>query len=345
MRVMLAMSGGVDSSVCGHLLLKQGYHVEGVTFDIGVTSREKFAKDVEDAKSVAKALSIPHKVVSFREMFKEQVVDPFVEGYKHGKTPNPCVICNRVLKFGALLEYAMNQGYDKLATGHYAAVREVDGKMYLAKAKDQRKDQTYFLYGVAHWDKVLFPLGDYTKDEIREIAKDLGLRVGDKKDSQEVCFIDKDYREFLESQNISLPPKGSFVDGTGRILGCHLGIHNYTIGQRKGLNIALGHRAYVTGVDPETNEVILGTEEALYKTLVKARLPQTLAHPILEDKVYEVKTRYKLTGDMAKVNYEDGCLYGHFDPPVRAPAPGQSMVVYDGDLVITGGEIVASSNG
>lgn len=335
------MSGGVDSSLAGYLLQEKGYEVEGVTFDTGMTEREKFKKDVDDAKVVAKSLGINHRVVVYNDYFKEEVVKPFVDAYLEGKTPNPCVICNRVLKFGNLMKYALQNGFDKLATGHYANVTKIGDRFYLKKAKDITKDQTYFMYGAGNLDKVIFPLGDFTKVETRELAHKLNLKTMDKKDSQEVCFISTNYRDFLNGLDLELPESGDFVDIDGNVLGKHEGIFNYTVGQRKGLNIALGSRAYVIDVNVKENKVVLGDESMLFKKKVVAKMPDTVDTSLLQDgKIYEVKTRYTRTGSPAKVYVEDGKLIGEFENGVRAPALGQSMVVYDGDVVITGGEIV-----
>lgn len=339
MTVLLAMSGGVDSSVACYLLHQEGYDVKGVTFDIGVTDRNKFERDVSDAKKVASELGIEHEVVSYKELFKSEVLEKFVKGYEEGKTPNPCAICNRVLKFGALLDYAMDNGYEFLATGHYARLKEVGGKKYLFKAKDDKKDQTYFLYGVKDWSKVLFPLGDYTKEEIRKIASKLNLATKEKKDSQEVCFIKNDYRDFLKSYKKIDEKLGNYVDDKGNVLGSHCGISNYTIGQRKGLNISFGSRKYVVNIDKDKNEVILGDDEDLYHNTVEAFIHPDKLSTEIEDKIYEVKVRYTRKGESAKVAINDNRLIAYFTNAVRGPAPGQSMVVYDGDRLVIGGEI------
>lgn len=340
MKVLLAMSGGVDSSLCGHLLQEMGHEVHGVTFDTGMTDREKFKKDVEDAKAVAESLGFGHSVVEYKDYFRKNVVNPFIDAYLAGKTPNPCIICNRVLKFGTLMDYAISHGYDMLATGHYANVGKIGDRYLLKKAKDERKDQTYFMYGASNLDRVIFPLGGFTKTETRELAHKIGIKTMDKKDSQEVCFISTNYRDFLNSENVKLPAEGNFIDIDGNVLGKHEGTFNYTIGQRKGLNIALGARAYVIDIDTKNNTVTLGDESYLFKKTVVAKMPETVDANLLEDKVYEVKTRYKLHGDPARVRFDGKYLIGEFEKGVRAPAVGQSMVVYDGDYVITGGEIV-----
>lgn len=336
------MSGGVDSSLSGYLLQDMGYEVEGVTFDTGMTEREKFNRDVEDAKAVAKSLGFNHRVVVYGDYFKEEVVKPFVDAYLDGKTPNPCIICNRVLKFGNLMKYALENGFDKLATGHYANITKVGDKYCLKKAKDITKDQTYFMYGAGNLDKVVFPLGNFTKVETRELAHKLNIKTMDKKDSQEVCFISTNYRDFLNELNLDLPESGDFVDVNGNVLGKHEGIFNYTVGQRKGLNISLGSRAYVVDVNVKENKVVLGDESMLFKKKVIAKMPETVDGSLLEGgKIYEVKTRYTRTGSPALVRVEgNNLLVGEFEDGVRAPAIGQSMVVYDGDIVITGGEIV-----
>lgn len=345
MDVMLAMSGGVDSSVAAYLLQQEGHTVTGVTFDTGVTPRERFDRDVADARSVAASLSMDHHVVGYADLFRREVLDAFIEAYRQGKTPNPCAVCNRCLKFGALLEYALSNGFEALATGHYARIVEWQGRRYLAKARDRRKDQSYFLYSVDPQLPIVFPLGGFTKGEIRAIASKLGLVTQEKRDSQEICFIEHDYRDFLEAYGHPLPGEGNFVDKDGRVLGRHKGIHAYTIGQRKGLEIALGVRAYVTEIRPDVDEVVLGVEEDLYRSVVRAKLPDGVSPPLLDEGIYEVKTRYTAEGGRARVVYrpETRMIEASFDPPVRAPAPGQSMVVYRDDVVITGGEILCEA--
>lgn len=340
MKVLLAMSGGVDSSLCGYLLQEKGYEVVGATFNTGFSDAEKFKRDVADAKSVADYLGIEHRVIDYSHLFKEEVIDPFIQSYKDGKTPNPCVICNRILKFGTLMDYAMENGFDFLATGHYAKVGEFHGRTLLKKAKDDRKDQTYFMYEADNLEHVIFPLGNFTKDETRALAKKLGIKTSDKKDSQEICFIKTDYRDFLNSQNVDLPSEGYFIDINGNILGRHKGTHNYTIGQRKGLEIALGSRYYVVAIDTKNNTVTLADESQLYKKHVVAKVFNQKNLDILTNKDYEVKTRYTLHGSDAKIKYEDGKLIANFYDGVRAPAIGQAMVIYDGEYVIGGGEIV-----
>ena len=340
MKVLLAMSGGVDSSLCGHLLQEMGHEVHGVTFDTGMTDREKFKKDVEDAKAVAESLGFGHSVVEYKDYFRKNVVNPFIDAYLAGKTPNPCIICNRVLKFGTLMDYAISHGYDMLATGHYANVGKIGDRYLLKKAKDERKDQTYFMYGASNLDRVIFPLGGFKKTETRELAQKICLMCFYNNYSQEVCFISTNYRDFLNADNVKLPAEGDFIDIDGNVLGKHEGTFNYTIGQRKGLNIALGARAYVIDIDTKNNTVTLGDESYLFKKTVVAKMPETVDANLLEDKVYEVKTRYKLHGDPARVRFDGKYLIGEFEKGVRAPAVGQSMVVYDGDYVITGGEIV-----
>ena len=253
------MSGGVDSSVSAYLLLKQGYSVDGVTFNL---TGKSASQAISDAKSVSLKLGINHSVLDMQKEFNKNVIDYFVSEYKNGRTPNPCVMCNKTIKFGLFLEYALKNGYDYVATGHYANI-VYDEKIgrYLLKNNKSNKDQSYFLYGLNQHQlsHAIFPLGSYEKPEIRKIAKEIGLPVFEKSESQDICFIKNiTHGEFIKNYTQSDFKKGNFVNIEGKILGTHSGIVNYTVGQRKGLGIALGKPAYVTHIDAENNNIVLG---------------------------------------------------------------------------------------
>lgn len=358
-RVVVAMSGGVDSSVTAALLKEQGYEVIGMTMQIWPKSQENPAQEnpggccslsaVEDARSVAYELGIPYYVVNLRETFEREVIDYFCHEYASGRTPNPCIVCNHRLKFKALLEKALALGADYVATGHYARVRydERRGRFLLLKGVDKHKDQSYALYGLTQYQlgHTLFPLGELTKDETRHIATRLGLPVAAKQDSQEICFVpDNDYRGFLRQR---IPEKicpGPFLDRTGRVLGMHKGLPFYTVGQRRGLGVAARERLYVTGLDPERNAVILGPLEDLYRTGLKAEAVNWVSiTPPSSSLTAAVKVRYNGPETPAElIPKGESEVIVHFRQPVRAVAPGQAAVFYHEDEVLGGG-IIASA--
>ncbi len=354
-KVMVGMSGGVDSSVCALLLREQGYEVMGVTLkmfgDEDIIQTEKEGKtccalnDVLDARSVAYKLGFEHLTFNFKDCFREKVMKQFAESYISGHTPNPCIECNRHVKFDKMLRRAFELGYDYIATGHYAVVEydEERGRYLLKRPSDRRKDQTYVLYSLTQEQlaHTLFPLGRLEKSQVREIAEKAGLVNSDKPDSQDICFVpDGKYADFIKKFTGIESPEGNFVSTDGRILGTHKGIINYTIGQRKGLGIALGKPAYVVRKDIVSNTVVIGEEQDLYTTELIAEDVNLIAvESITEPLRITAKTRYGQMEQSAVLSCEDGIYKVVFDEPQRAVTSGQAVVFYDGDIVIGGGTI------
>ena len=349
-RVLLGMSGGIDSTVSAMLLLEQGYEVVGVTFRTydsikeSCLAREKGCCSIEsimEAKHNAERMGFEHHIVDFRETFRRCVIQNFIDEYMSGRTPNPCVLCNSHIKWGELLRVADDLHCDYVATGHYAQIRERDGHLYLANAVDTRKDQTYFLWMLTEQQlrRTIFPLGGLTKDQVREIARQHGYtQLAEKKESQEICFVtDNDYRSFLRANVPDYAERvheGNYVDAQGHILGRHQGYANYTIGQRKGLGIALGQPAYVTHIDAERNEVTLGSNADLYATELTFR--GYGLRVIGDGSPIYARIRYKSQAVEATLKNES-CL--QFATPVWGITPGQSVVLYQEGLVIGGGII------
>lgn len=345
-QVMLGMSGGVDSAVAALLLKEQGYDVFGVTLRLFDGERAcGSADEAEDARRVAALLGISHETVALGECFRSEVMDRFAKSYIKGITPNPCIECNRYIKFGKMLAYAEAHATDCIATGHYARIeRDVNGRYLLKKAADAHKDQTYVLYALTQHQlaHTLFPLGDYRKEEIRRIAEEKGFINAHKRDSQDICFVpDGDYAAFIERHTGKTFPEGNFVDLDGNVLGTHRGLIRYTVGQRKGLGIALGKPAFVCRKDEATNTVILGDNNDLFSKTLTAHDVNLIACDTLDGAVrVTAKVRYGQTEQPATVTMiGEGRIRVDFDTPQRAIAAGQSVVLYDGDTVVGGGII------
>jgi tRNA-uridine 2-sulfurtransferase len=352
--VLLGMSGGVDSSVAAALLVRQGYHVCGLTLQVWEHEDESVAASkkwqergcckVGLAKHVAKLLNIPHDVLDAREHFRAGVIDDFLHGYTNGTTPNPCVRCNERVKIRMLIDLAASRGFDYVATGHYARLQMLGPAPALVRAADHRKDQTYFLYRLRpQWlRKLLFPVGELHKSTVWEEAEALGLPPDELKESQEICFVTQgDYRTFIEHEHPAAKKSGRFVNEAGQHLGQHDGIAFYTPGQRRGLGIATGRRLYVQQVNPSTNTVLLGPEEALYKNECTVSDLNLLDPRLAEGETeVHVKLRYATPATPATVStLGSGTLAVRFHHPQRAISPGQSAVFYDRDVVLGGGII------
>jgi len=355
-KVVVGMSGGVDSSVAACLLKEQGYDVIGVTMQIWQEENpDQTAENggccglsaVDDARRVAWSLGIPYYVMNFRKEFKESVMDYFVGEYLHGRTPNPCIACNRFVKWEALLKRSMEIGADYIATGHYARIMQLpNGRYTIRNSVTAAKDQTYALYNLTQEQlkHTLMPVGDYTKEEIRQIAEANHLAVAKKKDSMEICFIpDNDYAGFIEQAVDHVPGCGNFVDKDGNILGSHKGITHYTVGQRKGLNLSMGHPVFVTQIRPESNEVVIGDNEDVFSDSLVCGNVNWMAVDGLHQKEREViaKIRYSHKGAPCVIReLDDGRVECRFETPQRAITPGQAVVFYEDDHVFGGGTIL-----
>lgn len=342
------MSGGVDSSVAAYVLKKEGYEVIGVTMCLGIpdaTGSQKVkccgAEAIEDAKTVCRILNVPHYVLDFSRQMNELIIGDFISEYTSGRTPNPCVRCNQYLKFGKLFDYAKEMEFDYLATGHYARITNCAGEFRLGVAADRKKDQTYFLYGIGKEKlrSILFPLGEYTKEQVRQIAQQARLPVANKAQSQDICFISgKSYKEFIAAY-AGGDQTGEIVTSQGEVLGRHRGILNYTIGQREGLGVAVGRPLYVTALDPEGNRVIVGDKDDLYSSTVKVSGMNYLVDE-LPKKGLSAKIRYAHTP--AECTFTaGGDQMGEvvFSESQEAVTPGQSLVLYGQDTVYAGGVI------
>ncbi len=344
-KVIVGMSGGVDSSVAAYLLKKQGYDVLGVTMQLWA---DEFGTAAKDAAKVCTELSIPHIIMDFKQDFKSYVIDYFVNEYTQGRTPNPCVVCNRFVKWQALLNNASELGADYIATGHYARIAKLDNNRFtVCNSVTASKDQTYALYNLTQeqLSRTLMPVGEYSKDEIRAIASDIGITVANKPDSMEICFIpDNDYAGYIKKHSSYEALEGNFVDTNGNIIGKHRGIIHYTVGQRKGLGLAMGYPVFVVAIRPETNEVVIGENKDVFGiNLYADRLNFMGMPPAVKDDEFTAtaKIRYSHNGAKCTVKMIDNDLMEcRFDEPQRAITPGQSIVLYKDDYVLGGGVII-----
>ncbi len=368
--VAVAMSGGVDSSAVAGLLQREGVPVVGLTMQLwnqrrlpelsaggATTGRCCSLDDVYDARRVAERLGIPYYVVNFEERFEREVVRPFIDEYLAGRTPVPCTLCNNFVKFDRFLDMAASLGAEKIATGHYARIRrdEATGRYQLLRAVDETRDQTYFLWGLTQeqLSRTLFPLGGYRKTQVRELAREMGLAVAEKGDSQEICFVPNgDYAQFIdayfrEQGAERAHTRGDIVTSDGRRLGAHEGVHRYTVGQRRGLNIAAGEPLYVISTDPASQRVVVGRNEDLLRAEMTVESVNWIAWAALAAPVRaQVKIRNKHTAAEATIFPGGGAsVRVEFDQPQRAVTPGQAAVFYDGDLVLGGGWIGGAGRG
>lgn len=354
-KVVVGMSGGVDSSVAAYLLQQQGYDVVGVTMQIWQDEDIEEQQEnggccglsaVDDARRIANGLGIPYYVMNFKEDFKTSVIDYFVEEYKNGRTPNPCIACNRYVKWESLLTRSLAIGADYIATGHYAKVVQLDnGRYALKQSKTIKKDQTYALYNLTQdqLSKTLMPVGDYTKDEVREIAEKISVRMANKPDSQEICFVpDDDYAGFIKEYSGDTFESGDFVDMNGNVLGKHKGIIHYTIGQRKGLDLNLGRPGFVVDINAETREIVIGTNEDVFSTgCIINRINLMAIDKIEGEMTFSAKIRYShKPGECSIRMIDEDLMEVIFKEKQRAITPGQALVLYDDQVVVGGGTII-----
>ncbi len=351
-KALIAMSGGVDSSLAAKMMKDAGYDCIGCTMklydnkDVGLSRGHTCCSldDVEDARSVAYKIGIPYYVFNFKEGFRENVIKRFVEAYESGKTPNPCIDCNRYMKFDKLFERAKILGCDCVVTGHYARIEEMDGEFFLKKALDETKDQSYVLYSMTQEQlaHTMFPLGNMRKSEVRELAEENQFINAAKPDSQDICFVpDGDYVSFLERYTGKKYTPGPFLDINGNVLGTHNGVVCYTVGQRKGLGIAFGKPMYVKAIDVGKNAVILAEDEALYSDTLTAAEFNWISGKAPDTEIRcQAKIRYRHKEQPAVAYPQpDGSVKVVFEQPQRAITPGQAVVLYDGDIVLGGGRI------
>lgn len=341
-KVMVAMSGGVDSSAAAVILQEQGFDCLGGT--LRLFEKNGPSPEIESAREVAKKLGIEHYVFDKRELFREKVIESFKEEYDFGRTPNPCIECNKYIKFGALLDEALSLGCDYIATGHYSKIKDVGDRRVICRAEDSKKDQTYVLWRLSpeQLKHILMPLGDYSKNDAREIAEKYNFSCKTAKESQDICFVPNgDYAAFLEKFSGQPFEKGQYIDLDGKYLGDNMGHQCYTVGQRKGLGIALGKPQFVITKDPITNKVVLGDEEHLFKKRIYIDNVNMQAFDFKEDFLCTAKLRYSAKDSVCKVfKIGENEAVIEFTEPQRAPSPGQSAVFYDGEYLLGGGYIV-----
>ncbi|MBQ7810478.1 MAG: tRNA 2-thiouridine(34) synthase MnmA [Clostridia bacterium] len=344
-KVLVAVSGGVDSGAAVYLLQKAGYQVSAIMLRLYDKTDENgniIETEVNSARQLSEDLGIEFIYADYREEFKKDVIENFVKSYIDGKTPNPCVECNRSVKFRYVFDYAEKNGFDFIATGHYARVLNDTQSFYLCKAKDTKKDQSYVLYNLtqSQLSKLLLPLGEYSKEEVRGFAKAAGLKNYNKADSQDICFINGDYYDFIKEYTGETFPEGSFIDKDGNILGTHKGIIRYTIGQRKGLGLSFDSPRFVVSKNPLNNTVTLGKSEELFHDTVLAERVNILCNEFKDEIRCEAMVRYNQKPQPATAYLlEDNTLKVVFDAPQRAPSPGQSLVLYKDERLIGGGII------
>ncbi|MBN2796269.1 MAG: tRNA 2-thiouridine(34) synthase MnmA [Clostridia bacterium] len=355
-KVVIGMSGGVDSAVAAYQLKEMGYEVIGITMKLWEEDEENYAEDyggccslssVEDARLVAEKIGIPFYVINYKDKFMEKVVENFIDEYVSGRTPSPCIRCNKYIKFDALLETAHSLGAYYVATGHYGVVKydEKLDRYTISKSNEKRKDQTYMMYSLSQEQirHILMPLGSFsTKEEVRQIAEREDLIVARKRDSQEICFVtDDDYARFVTEHAIKPIKKGNFVDREGNVLGEHQGVIHYTIGQRKGLGITFGKPMYVVEIKADTNEVVLGEHEEVFKSFLLAKEVNFIPFEDFEEGyACGAKVRYAGQPSNCKLYHEGAYVKVVFDDPQRAITPGQAVVFYDKDLLVGGGIIL-----